>query len=129
MEVAMENESVKLGRINRYVEKAIEENFEGDVTIYMEEKDVDELARRAPDDYLRRLSEASRIIKNPDYVSYSKPRRTLFLIREYLNDGEFKKVVLEIVDEGKWKFHLMYALSALQAKELDASFGIKRIKR
>ena len=124
----MDKEPVKLGRINRAVEKAIGKDLGGDVWIYMTAKDVDEMAAKWPSIYLSRLSEASRIIKRPDYASYCASKKTLFLIKEYLKEGEFTKVALEIENEGQWHLKLIYALSALKAKELNAEGPIERVE-
>ena len=94
----------------------------------MTAKDVDEMAAKWPSIYLSRLSEASRIIKRPDYASYCASKKTLFLIKEYLKEGEFTKVALEIENDGQWHLKLIYALSALKAKELNAEGPIERVE-
>jgi hypothetical protein len=124
----MDNEPVKLGRINRAVEKAIGVDLGEDVWIYMKAADVDEMAEKWPSAYLARLSEASRIIKKPDYAAYQQEKKTLFLIKEYLKEGEFTKVALEIEHEGQWHLKLIYALNALKAKEINTTSPLKRVE-
>jgi hypothetical protein len=125
----MENESVKLGRINRAVEKALGVDLGENVWIYMDEGDLDKMAAKWPSVYLARLEEASKIIKTPDYASYVPEKKTLFLIKEYLRDGEFTKVALEIEKDKDWHLKLIYVLNALKAHEIDQAGGIKRIEK
>jgi hypothetical protein len=126
--IAMDNENVKLGRINRAVEKALEQDFGDDVWIYMAAKDVDAMAAKWPSVYLSRLSEAARIIKHPDYASYAPKKKTLYLIKEYFKEGEFSKVALEITNEAGWYLKIIYALNPLKIKEIDEEAPIKRVE-
>jgi hypothetical protein len=125
----MENEAVKLGRINRAVEKALGVDLGNDVWIYMDEEDLDKMVAKWPSAYLARLEEASKIIKTPDYAAYSPSKKTLFLIKEYLRDGEFSKVALEIEKDKDWHLKLIYVLNALRTQEIDHDGGIKRIEK
>ena len=123
----METESLKIGRVSRKVEKAVGHEFGTDVSVYIPGEELDELARKWPDNYLGRVEEMGRIIAAPDYASYSAKRKTLFLIKEYLRNGEFRKVALEIMDEGKLSLHLIYALSGLKTKEIDSDSKISKV--
>jgi hypothetical protein len=125
----MEHESVKLGRINRAIEKALGVDLGENVWIYMEQDDLDQMASKWPSVYLSRLEEASKIIKTPDYASYAPKKKTLFLIKEYLREGEFTKVALEIEQDREWHLKLIYVLSALKTREIDEEGGIKRIDK
>jgi hypothetical protein len=125
----MEHESVKLGRINRAIEKALGVDLGENVWIYMDQADLDKMASKWPSVYLARLEEASKIIKTPDYASYAPKKKTLFLIKEYLREGEFTKVALEIEQDKEWHLKLIYVLSALKAHEIDQEGGIKRIDK
>jgi hypothetical protein len=87
------------------------------------------MAAKWPSVYLARLEEASKIIKTPDYASYVPEKKTLFLIKEYLRDGEFTKVALEIEKDKDWHLKLIYVLNALKAHEIDQAGGIKRIEK
>jgi len=125
----MDSESVKLGRINRAVEKALGVDLGANVWIYMDEADLDKMAVKWPNVYLARLEEASRIIKTPDYAAYSATKKTLFLIKEYLRDGEFSKVALEIEKDKDWHLKVIYVLNALKTQEIDQDGGIRRIEK
>lgn len=125
----MEQENLKLGRINRAIEKALEVNFETDVWIYVEGPDLDRMAAKWPSLYLTRLEEASKIIRNPDYASYHPENKILFLIKEYLREGKFIKVFLEIEKTEEWHLKSISVLSDLKAHEIDQGSGIRRIEK
>jgi hypothetical protein len=123
----MDQEPVKLGRIARAVEKSLGVDFGEDVWIYILAEDLDKMAAKWPSIYLARISEASRIIKKSDYVAYEEKSKTLYMIKEYFRDGEFTKVVLEVVNDGQWHLKAMYALNALKLKEIDQAAPTKRL--
>ncbi|MFA6620613.1 MAG: hypothetical protein WCS90_05755 [Bacilli bacterium] len=125
----MDKESVKLGRINRAVEKALGVDLGEDIWISMDAADLDKMAAKWPNVYLSRLEEASKIIKTPDYAAYSAAKKTLFLIKEYLRNGEFSKVVLEIEKDKGWHLKVISVLNALKTQEIDQDGGIKRIEK
>lgn len=123
----MNHEPVRLGRLSRAIENALGVPFEGDVFVYILAADVDEMAKEWPQVYLKRLEEASMIIRHCDYASYLKEKETLYLIREYLKDGIFTKVALELVHAGQWHLKGIFALNNEKTKELYFAAGIERI--
>ena len=123
----MDDTSLKIGRVSRKIEKAVNHEFGEDVGVYLDNKTLDELANKWPDAYLGRIQEMGRIIASPDYASYCTARKVLFLIKEYLHDGQFRKVVMEIVDEGHLSMKLVYNLTDTKAKEIDHDGSIKKI--
>jgi hypothetical protein len=106
----MDQEPVKLGRINRAVEKALKEDFGEEVWIYLLAEDLDKMASKWPTIYLSRISEASKIIKTPDYAAYLEKEDTLYFIKEYLKDGHFQKVALSVKKEGQWHLKELFTL-------------------
>lgn len=123
----MEETSLKIGRVNRKIEKAVGHEFGKDVAVYLSNGALDELASKWPDVYLGRIEEMGRIISSPDYASYCAKRKTLFLIKEYLRNGEFRKVVMEIEDEGRLAMKMVYNLTESKAKEIAAENPIERV--
>jgi hypothetical protein len=123
----MDNEPVKLGRINHAIEKAVAEDLGPDVAVYVQIAELDCFAAQWPQAYLTRLNEAGKILKDPDYAAYSPKKKTLFLIKEYLKDGEFRKVVLELARENAWDLKLIYALTSEKAHEINADCSLHRV--
>jgi hypothetical protein len=70
--------------------------FGEEVWIYLLAEDLDKMASKWPTIYLSRISEASKIIKTPDYAAYLEKENTLYFIKEYLKDGDFQKVALSV---------------------------------
>lgn len=123
----MNEDPVKLGRISTRLEKGAKQNFGDSIWVYVGSKELDELAEKCPAGYLARLSEAGKIIKDPDYLSYQEAGKTLYLIKEYLQGGQFRKVVLELHQEGQWYFKGLYSLSQDKADSLAIEGGIVRL--
>jgi hypothetical protein len=123
----MDQEPVKLGRINRAVEKALKEDFGEEVWIYLLAEDLDKMASKWPSVYLSRISEASKIIKSPDYAAYLPKENTLYFIKEYLRDGHFQKVALAVKKEGQWHLKELYALKEEESKRLAQEGFLARV--
>jgi hypothetical protein len=124
----MDNEPVRLGRLNRAIEKAVESDLGPDVAVYVQNAELDSFASKWPEAYLTKLNEAGKILKDPDYAAYSPKKKTLFLIKEYLKDGEFRKVVLELEKENAWDLKLIYALTSEKAQEINSDSPLRRVR-
>jgi hypothetical protein len=122
-----QEEPVKIGRINKATEKALGLSLGENIWVYVTSVDLDTMAKKWPEAYLSRLHEAGTIAKEPDYAAYRKEGNILYLVKEYLKNGSFVKVLLEIVGEPQWHLKAIYPLSAEKAKEIDEKYGIKRI--
>ncbi|MCI1244351.1 MAG: hypothetical protein LKG11_00095 [Bacilli bacterium] len=123
----MGSESLKIGRVSRKIEKAVGHEFGDDVGVYLSNEELDAFARKWPKTYLGRIEEMGRIIAKPDYAAYCVKKRVLFLIKEYLKEGAFRKVAMEIGDEGKLSMRLIYNLSDLKAKEIASETPISKV--
>ena len=87
---------LKLGRISRKVEKALGLSLVCDVNIYLPQPQLDQLAASRPHDYLKRLDEISGICRDPDYVRYDESNDTFIYLKEYIKDGVFLKVAVDL---------------------------------
>lgn len=115
---------LKLGRISRKVEKALGLSLVCDVNIYLPQPQLDQLAASRPHDYLKRLDEISGICRDPDYVRYDESNDTFIYLKEYIKDGVFLKVAVDLTHEGdpkRWVFGKMYVLSDSLARVYNAS--------
>jgi hypothetical protein len=64
-------------------------------------EDLDKMAAKWPTIYLSRISEASKIIKTPDYAAYPR-KRTPFTHQGISEGWRFQKVALSVKKEGQW---------------------------
>lgn len=90
----MENESIRLGNIPKKVLALF--NLKGNINVTIENRTLDDIARRYPTDYLQKISECKRILGNPLYVTYDSKKKILYLVKEYILGPQFKKVTLSI---------------------------------
>lgn len=123
----MEEINLKIGRINRRIEKTIGHDFGPDVAVYLSNASLDELAAKWPSTYLGRIEEMGRILISPDYASYSAERKTLFLIKEYLRNGHFCKVVMEIEEQDTLSMKHLSNLTEDVRLKIDRESLIKRV--
>lgn len=101
----MPNESsIKLGRVNKSIERAISTNFIGDVFVYIKEEQLNAFAVSYPSDYLRRVTLIKDIITHPHYAAYIEEEQTIYLFRTYYKNGVFKTFALAIKKEECWEF-------------------------
>ena len=101
------NESIKVGRIARSTERALGLSLTGEVAIYIGEKDLDDLAARMPNTYLKFLHEVTEILKNPDFVSFDAKNEQFAYTKFYFKDGCFSSLFLLVgrgKTPGKWYF-------------------------
>ena len=102
-----QNENIKVGRIARSTERALGLSLTGEVSIYIVQKDLDDLAERMPHGYLRFLREVAEILKNPDFVSFDEAREEFIYQKQYFKAGSFQAVFLFVGRgeiPGKWYF-------------------------
>ncbi|HBN00574.1 MAG TPA: hypothetical protein DD384_05085 [Firmicutes bacterium] len=90
----MEEKSIRLGSIPKKVTQLF--HLKGNVDIVVWNKTLDGFARRYPKDYLVKIAECKRILANPLYASYDQKQGILYIVKEYIIGGTFKKVALAI---------------------------------
>lgn len=93
-EMLMEEESIRLGNIPKKVIQMF--RLKGNINVVVWNKALDEFARRYPKDYLVKIAECKRILGNPLYATYDSKKEILYLVKEYILGGIFKKVALAI---------------------------------
>lgn len=93
-EMLMEEESIRLGNIPKKVIQMF--HLKGNINVVVWNKALDEFARRYPKDYLVKIAECKRILGNPLYATYDSKKEILYLVKEYILGGIFKKVALAI---------------------------------
>ena len=93
-EIMMEEESIRLGNIPKKVIQMF--HLKGNINVVVWNKTLDEFARRYPKDYLVKIAECKRILGNPLYATYDSKKEILYLVKEYIIGGVFKKVALAI---------------------------------
>ena len=71
-------------------------HLKGNINVVVWNKTLDEFARRYPKDYLVKIAECKRILGNPLYATYDSKKEILYLVKEYIIGGVFKKVALAI---------------------------------
>jgi hypothetical protein len=81
----IENGPIKVGRVNIDVEKALGLVLTSDVSVYIGEEALNDLASRHPENYLSILEEIAKILKTPDFVA-SEELATI--VREYRKEHE-----------------------------------------
>ena len=91
----MTKDPVKIGRINTRIEKAIDYDFGDNIFCYITEDTLREFVAKWPKDYLRKVEEASNIIKDPHYVGIDEEGRLLYFIKDYLVKNQcFRKACI-----------------------------------
>ncbi len=99
-----DDSSLKLGRVSKNVERAIECTLPGDVFVYIKEENLNAFAVRYPDDYLRRIEVIKDILSHPHFAAYLKEEETIYLFRTYYRNGIFRTFSLAIKKEKCWEF-------------------------
>ena len=93
-EIMMDEESIRLGNIPKKVIQMF--HLKGNINVVVWNKTLDEFERRYPKDYLVKIAECKRILGNPLYATYDSKKEILYLVKEYIIGGVFKKVALAI---------------------------------
>lgn len=104
----MNTDSIRLGKLK----KALIEAFsleDVDRNVYLLSDSLDDLAKRFPDNYLRKLEGMSEIIAHPDYVSKGKNR--LHLYRLYFENKKFYLTILTLERHQRWIYKSLQACS------------------
>lgn len=102
-----EKESIKLGRISRSMERALGIALPNDVNIYMKTSDIDALAAKRPDSYLKAVAEIAFICKQPDFVCFDEKEQLFTFLRLYYKNGAFMWVYVQVNLQGtpqKWHY-------------------------
>lgn len=91
----MTKDPVKIGRINIRIEKAIDYDLGDNIFCYITERTLGEFVSKWPKDYLRKIEEASNIIKDPHYVGINEREKLLYFVKDYLVGNKcFKKACI-----------------------------------
>ena len=115
-----ENEPIKIGRIARPIERALNISLTGEVSIYMSSSDLDAIAQKRPNSYLKYLEELGAILKNPDFVSFCADHEEMAFVKAYFQDGGFSFVKLTIQRLGapaRWFYKCLTPLSKASGPE------------
>ena len=83
-------QSLKVGKILPNVEQAFHTSFAYDVNIYYLEQDLNALASKHPNSYLKMVEEISRILENPDIVCYMRKDLVFTYFRLYIDKKGIK---------------------------------------
>ena len=105
-----EEKDIKIGRVNRGVERVLGLALASDVSVWMKEEDLNRLAKEKPDSYLKTIEGIQDILKVPDFVSYDDAEDCLFYVKEFFHNGRFRKVLVVVKHEGTpkaWVFSRM----------------------
>ncbi|MCQ2800134.1 MAG: hypothetical protein MJ228_05235 [Bacilli bacterium] len=97
----MNKDPVKVGRINARIEKALGYNFGENIFCFITEDKLREFSVRYPDKYLKKVEEATNIMKEPLYVGIDEEKKRLYFIKEYLVKNQFFKKACLILDFSK----------------------------
>ena len=88
--------SIKIGRISKEVEKAFSLTLACDVSIFLEENDMNELASAKPNRYLEVIHEMTEIIKKPDLVYFDRNAFQFIYFRFYASHKGFHPMGIRV---------------------------------
>jgi len=94
----MNKDPVKIGRVSARIEKALGFNFGENIFCYITEDKLRELSARWPDKYLKKVEEATNIMKEPLYVGIDTTNKKLYFVKEYLVKNQFFKKACLVLD-------------------------------
>lgn len=94
----MTKDPVKIGRINTRIEKALNYDLGDNIFCYITEARLREFVAKWPKDYLKKIEEASNIIKNPLYAGIDEKNKVLYFIKDYLVKNQFFRKACLIMD-------------------------------
>ena len=124
-----ENESIRIGRISRAMERALGLSLPSDVNIYMTGKDLDALAKKRPDSYLKAVSEIAFICKQPDFVSFDEAKQRFYFLRLYFKNEVFSAVWITVSLQGspqKWRYETIGSSAGFSLKQALPGLGFVR---
>ena len=87
--VILENEPIKIGRVSRAIEKAVDKSFTCSCFVFVKEEHLNALAKAYPTTYLRRIEGIGELIKDASFASFDKDSKTLVVIKDYIKNGVF----------------------------------------
>ena len=100
------HEPIKVGRIARAIERALDISLTGEVAIYMKEEEINAMAAKRPSSYLKQLEEIGSILKNPDFVCFDAEKETFVFTRSYIREGILNMVYLKVKRlQQRWYVH------------------------
>lgn len=91
---------IKLAKVTKNVQKALNiiilDKSDG---IYMDDDQINALAKQYPESYLSRMEWLSNILKRPDFVGKSEEGRRIVYVKEFYNTTtkKFCKVVISVI--------------------------------
>ena len=115
----IENGPIKVGRVNIDVEKALGLVLTSDVSVYIGEEALNDLASRHPENYLSILEEMAKILKTPDFVASDAKQTHLAYLRFYCRGSEFRKAFLFLTYEGTPAHWWVQRLSGNEKEDLS----------
>ena len=127
-----ENKDVKIGRVNRGVERALHLALPNDVSVWMREETLNRMAEELPDAYLRRIEGIQDLIKNPDFVAYDDEKDQLVYWKQFYSKKKFRPIVVVVNHEGNpkaWVFAEMYSPSESKNAELASIYEFVRFTK
>ena len=125
----MTKDPVKIGRINAKIEKALEIDLKDNIFCYITESRLREFVNKWPKDYLKKVEEASNIIKEPLYAGIDEENKLLFLIKDYIvNRKCFKKACLIMDFKGQLQILDIIPFDDKKLEELSKHSRIAKVK-
>lgn len=125
----MTKEPVRIGRINAKTEKALEIDLKENIFCYITEARLREFVNKWPKDYLRKLEEASNIIKEPLYAGIDEENKLLYLIKDYIVKGKsFKKAGLVMSFKGQLQIQDIISFDDKKLEELSKNTKFAQVK-
>lgn len=110
----MEEEDIRIGKIEREVEKAIRHTLTSDVHLYVSETTLNRMARCHPKDYLRLLEKAKECVVQAEFARMDEGETRLEYAKTHFKNGTFGASIVAFVHEGKPKRWKLASLSVLQ---------------
>lgn len=122
-----DNQPIRIGRIARATERALNLSLTGEVNIYMDTKELDALAAKRPNDYLKVLEEIGQIIHDPDFVSFNREEQTIRYVKFYYKEGALSAVAVNVKKKGrpsKWRYESLSTLGrfSIPSVQQDVSY-------
>ena len=124
-----ELEPIRIGRIARATERALGLSLTGEVGIFMNAKDLDALASKRPNDYLKVLEEIGQIIHDPDFVSFDDKKESIRYVKFYFKEGAFSAVAVGIKKSGrpaKWRYENLLTVGKMALPFAEQGISLVR---
>lgn len=111
----MNDKDIRIGRIGKEVEKAVDHSLTSDIHLYVSGETLDRMARCHPADYLRLLEKAKEAVAKADFARMDENETRLEYARIHFRDGAFAATVVSFVHEGDPARWYLSSLSAWRA--------------